>query len=423
MRIKDIDKKGYKLHLIKTNKFKTVLVKIVFWNKIKKEELALRNLLVNSLLFSSKNYDTPRKMAIKSDELFSMDLYNKTYRRGNYVLSEINVSLIEDKYSSEGVLKQGIEFLFDIVNNPHVEDNKFDIKSFKVNYGRLETAIRNESENPSYYAYKRFKEEIGSDKTFTNSLLGTIEELSKITEENLYDYYKKFINENFIDIYVVGNINFKELEKLIEDNFKPNEREIKYSLKEVSYEKEFTSLEEDSKYNQSKLLLGASLSKLTKHEKLYEAILYNIILGNSPNSKLFQNVREKKSFAYSIASSINRLDGLLYIYVGISSKNKEETKEEVLKQIEEMKQGKFTEANIKNAKQVILSVIKEVDEYPGAILDHYMNYLYFGNEKLVNQKQEIKKIRKEDIVKVANKINIDTIYLLKESSNEKISNK
>ena len=48
-----------------------------------------------------------------------------------------------------------------------------------------------------------------------------------------------------------------------------------------------------------------------------------------------------------------------------------------------------------------------------------MNYLYFENEKLSKQNEEINKVTKEDVVRVANKINIDTVYLLKEQSNEK----
>ena len=83
---------------------------------------------------------------------------------------------------------------------------------------------------------------------------------------------------------------------------------------------------------------------------------------------------------------------------------------------------KISSKSLKDAKEVVLSIIKEVDEYPGAILDHYFNFLYLENESLKKQKEEIKKITKEDIVRVANKINIDTIFLLKEGQNERIPN-
>lgn len=110
--------------------------------------------------------------------------------------------------------------------------------------------------------------------------------------------------------------------------------------------------------------MGGSINNLTEHEKLYDGIIYNIILGNSPNSKLFQNVREKYSLAYSISSSINRLEGSFFIYAGISYDNVDKTKQEIYKQIEDMKQGKFLKKDVKDAKQAILSIMKEIDEYP-----------------------------------------------------------
>ncbi|MGM9879575.1 MAG: EF-P 5-aminopentanol modification-associated protein YfmF [Bacilli bacterium] len=422
MRIKDINKNGYKLHLIKTKRFKTVLIKIVFWNKLQKEDLTLRNMLVNNLLFSSARYNTIRKMAIKKEELFSAELFSRNYRRGNQIMTEINLSVIDDNYSEEKSLKNSIEFLFDIINNPNVENDKFNETAFKINYEKLKSAIKREKEDPMYWGYKRFKELIGKDNVLPTSILGTEEELEKITSESLYKYYQSFFENNHIDIFIVGDINFKEIEKLITNNFDPKAKDIPYNNICISYEKEFSEVCEQSKFSQSKLMIGASISDLTKHEKFYEGMLYNIILGNSPNSKLFQNVREKNSFAYSISSSLNRLDGLFYVCAGISSKNYQEAKTEIYKQFKQMQEGRFSEKSLKDAKEVVLSVIKEVDEYPGAILDHYFNFLYLGNETLIKQKEEIKKVTKEDIVRVANKINIDTIFLLKEGQNERISN-
>ena len=419
MKIKDINKENYKLHLIKTNKFKTILVKVVFWNELKKEELTLRNMLIKNLLFSSAQYNTLRKMAIKKDELFSVDLYSRTYRRGGQILSEINLSSLSEEYLEKDGLQESLKFLFEIINNPNVKDGKFEEESFQINYDKLKSAIQNEKEDPMYYSYTKFKEMIDKNQKYGPSILGTLEDLEKITPESLYKYYKKFLANNQVDIYIVGNFNEDKVTKIIEKEAKFKSINLKKVKINKGYKKNYSIKEEQSKFNQSKIILGGSIDKLTSHEKLYAGIVYNIILGNSPTSKLFKNVREKKSFAYNISSSINRLDGLFFIYAGISLKNEQQAKQEIYKQMNRMKEGKFTNQEIKNAKQVILSIIKEVDEYPGSILDHYMNYLYFENEKLAKQKEEINKVTKEDVVRVANKINIDTVYLLKEQSNEK----
>ena len=113
---------------------------------------------------------------------------------------------------------------------------------------------------------------------------------------------------------------------------------------------------------------------------------------------------------------------MFLITAGISFKNYENTKKEVLEQIEEMKNGRFSIKDIKAAKEVIISVINEINDSPWAIIEYYTNYLYFNTDTIEKQINEIKRITKEDVIKISKKIDIDTIFLLKEDQNEEISN-
>ena len=421
MKIKTLDKNGYRLHLIKSNNFKTISFKIVFWNELKKEDLAYRNMLVNNLLFSSHKYNTNRKIAIRKEELYSADIYGKTYRKGTQIVTEICLSSIEDKFAEEGNFRESLEFLFDCINNPNINNGAFDETSFNITKDNITNSIKSEKENPNFEAYQKYKELIGKDKVFVGSILGTLEDVENITPSSLYEYYKTFFDDNHIDIYVLGSVEEKDILD-IDKYLKFGSNHISYTSTYVNYEKDYSEKEEDSKFNQSKLFMGGSIKSLTEHEKKYESIIYNIILGNSPTSKLFQNIREKMSYAYTISSSINRLDGMFVISAGISSKNYESTKNEVMNQIKEMKQGFFNDKDINDAKEVILSIIEEINDNPWSIIDHYNNYLYFGADTIENQIQEINKIQKDDIVNVANKINIDTVFLLKEDEYEEIQN-
>ena len=421
MEIKTIEKEGYKIHLMNNNTFKTISFKIVFWNDLKKEDLACRNMLVNNLLFSSQKYNTNRKIAIRKEELYSADIYGKTYRKGTQIITEICMSCIEDKYTEKGNFKEALEFLFDCLNNPNIKNNAFNKTSFNITKENLINSIITEKENPNYEGYQKYRELIGKDKVFTGSILGTLEDAKKITPETLYNYYKTFFTDNHIDIYVLGNID-NNMIKDITNTIKLKSKNTKYSKVSTEYETSYKEKIENSRFNQSKLFMGASLKKLTEHEKKYELIIYNIILGNSPVSKLFQNVREKLSYAYTISSTVNRLDSMFLITAGISSKNYENTKKEALKQIEDMKKGKFTKKDINDAKEVITSVINEINDSPWAIIDHYTNNIYFNADTIEKQINEIKKITKEDVIKISKKINIDTIFLLKEDQNEEISN-
>lgn len=414
MEIKTIKKQGYNIHLIKNKDFKTILVKTIFWEPLKKEELTIRSMLINILLFSSKKYPTGQELNMKKEDLYGLSIGGGNYRKGNYIFSEISMSIIEDKYTEKGLFKNSLEFYFEVLQNPNIINDEFKEEPYNIVYENIKSSIMSEKEDPTYYSILEYKRLLGKDKPFSISIEGKLSKLKKITKKNLYDYYKKFYKNNNKDIIIVGNIKIDETEKLLDSIIKtyptPNHKKDLY----VTYEKDYSDKVIESEFTQSKLIMGGTLKHLTYREKCYEALAYNVILGNSPNSKLFNNIREKHSYAYNIASSINRLDSIFYIHAGISKNHYEDTKKEILKEMEKMREGKFSNQDVKNAKQVILSILKEIHDYQGAIADHYFNYLYLGSESIKEQNEAVKNITKEGIVKVANKIKIDTMLLLKE---------
>ncbi len=418
MEIKTNNENGYNLHFIETKNFKTTFIKVIFWEKIKKEELVFRNMLINNLLFSSKTYNTQKKMNIKKDELYGTSLYGGNYRRGNYIFSEINLSFIDDKYSEKGLRKKVLDFFLDVLSNPNVCDNEFDKSGFLINYESLKSDIESEGEDPGYYSILEYKRLLDPNKAFSFSITGDIDSLNKVTPKNLYDYYKQFFSSNNIDIFIIGS-NLSNIDsKLFSDIFNGKSGLLPKDLY-LKYEKDFSESKISSKFSQSRLLVGGSINKFTRHEQKYESLLFNIIFGNSPNSKLFKNVREKNSYAYSVSSSISRLDGIFVLQAGISKQNYENTKKEIMLCLDEMKNGKFTISDVKNAKAVILGLIKEINDYQGAIIDHAFNRIYLDIDSIDRQKEEIKKITKEDIVRLAKKIDIDTILLVEEKDNER----
>ena len=129
-------------------------------------------------------------------------------------------------------------------------------------------------------------------------------------------------------------------------------------------------------------LLHYVLSKFIKPDitlenvnQKYNAIVYNAILGGTANSKMFQEVREKASLAYSAGSTYLRYKGNIFIKCGIEIKNYPKAMEIIKKQLEDMKNGVFTDEDMKNAKKGIISVIKSIDDEQ----DTQITYL-FGHE-------------------------------------------
>ena len=165
---------------------------------------------------------------------------------------------------------------------------------------------------------------------------------------------------------------------------------------------------------QGKLILGLNVN-IDNEELKYDTVIYNSILGGTANSKMFQNVREKAHLAYVASSSYLRHKNIIFVNCGIEISNYQKALDLIKQQIEDMKQGNFTEEDIANAKKGILATIKTIDDEQ----DTQISY-YFGQE-LTNTRvsteeyiKKIEKIQKEDVINIARKVSINTIYFLKD---------
>ena len=187
---------------------------------------------------------------------------------------------------------------------------------------------------------------------------------------------------------------------------------LKFKLDEYKGRVKQKEVIEENDTNQSNLVIGCRLKKLTEFELKYVINLYSIILGGGANSKLFQNIREKNSLCYYIHSVINKLDNLMLIRAGITNENYEKVVKLVKEELKNMKKGKFTEKDIENAKQLYLSSLDEIEESLDDIIDSYYMMDLLGVDDIETKKKKIITVTKEDIEKVSNKIFVDTIYML-----------
>ena len=104
------DMNAYNLHIIKTDRFKTVTVSVVFRRKINKEEITMRNLLKELLINSSYNYPTERSLIIETEKLYDLKLLSSNYRIGNYAILSLRTRFLNEKYTEEGMNEESIKF-------------------------------------------------------------------------------------------------------------------------------------------------------------------------------------------------------------------------------------------------------------------------------------------------------------------------
>lgn len=412
---------SYHLHMIKTDKFKTIKVKVAFRRPIVKSEITIRNILANILVQTTNKYKTRRALAIKAQDLYAASVSSKNDRIGNYINTEIMLSILNDKYTEEGNFKRGLDFLYDLIYDPNIKDNGFDDEQLQIILKSAKTSLESLKEDSNYYSLIRLFEVMDSDRPSSYRLAGYLEDIEKIDAKNLYKYYLELLHKDLMDIIVIGDIDFLEVEELIRNKFKQKtfkKSRSPYYLDEVKPRVRKRTVIEKDNNNQSKLAIGLRLTGISKYEKNYPLTLYNIILGGGDDSKLFRNVREKNSLCYYINSVPQKLDNILIIRAGIDKKNIKKTVTLVEKELNNIKKGKVSEADLKTAKEYFATAIDSLLESQTGIMDHYYMMSLLKTDDIETRLKKMNEVTLADIIKVSKKVKIDTVYCLEGINNE-----
>lgn len=410
-----IDKQAYKIHFIKTDKFKKVKIRINFKEKTTKEKVVYRNMLSLVLLEATKKFNTRRLLDIECENLYNIGVGAGTSNSGNYHLLRFNTTFLNEKYTEKGMMEESFKFFLEFIFNPNVIDGKFESQTFNNAKNILKEDIESYADNPGRFAFSRIYEIMCPNSVIKYRSTGYIEDLEKVTEENLYEYYKELLTNNEIDIFIIGNIDVKQMEKIIADNFNIDSikhEQLAHIVKQDDFRKEPRVIKENKNINQSILILGSKLKDITEFERKYVLVLYNYILGGSADSKLFKEVREKNSLCYSISSTHSGIANLEFISAGIDKENYDKAVELIKAEIKNMEDGNFTEEDINQAKITFLASLKEIEDTANGIINIYEAHEYLDYDLLEERAKEIEKVTKEDIINVSKKMYLDTIYLL-----------
>lgn len=416
---------SYNLHFIKTDRFKTITIKVNFKRKLKKEEITSRNMIVSMLCDSTLNYPSKRLLTLKTEDLYELNYRAMNYISGKYNIMTFAFTFLADEYTEKGNSDKCIEFIGDILFNPNIETKtngiQFNQKSFDLSYKVLEDNIKTLKEMPDLYSKIRLMEYMEPNSLLSYRSCGYIEDLEKLTARKLYKYYKKMIESDILDIFIIGNINTHHMKKLIEKNFniktlkKPSESHFIIPKKARLIPKTY---KENFDINQSKLVMGYKIDKTTDFEIRYVLNTLSYILGGGPDSKLFKTVREENSLCYSIYSTNNPLTSILTIFAGINASDYKKCVGLVKKEVRNIQKGMFTDEDIIKAKVTYINSLKELEDNPQNVISLYEGIEYLNSDTIRDRIIKINKVTKRDIIKLASKIHLDTVVLLEGNSNE-----
>lgn len=421
MEYKEIDiKEGIKLHTIQTNKFKTNLIAVMMTTKLDRENITKNALIPAVLKRGSVSLKTQEEINKKLEEMYGASVDCGLDKTSDNQVLKFYIESVNDEFlphNDENMLKTSLETIFEMVFNPYLENNCFKKEYVEQEKQNLKQIIEGKIDNKAKYALDRCIEEMYKNEPFGLYKYGYVEDLDSIDEKNLYDYYIDLISNCKIDIFVSGILDDK-LEEVIKNNqniSKLKERKPQFVMPEIKpkkVEKE-NVVQESMDVNQGKLIIGLDLD-VDSEDLRYNAMIYNSLLGGSANSKLFQNVREKASLAYTASSNYYRFKNNILINCGIEISNYDKALQIIRQQIEDMKKGDFSDEEVENAKHSIIATIKCIDDEQDTEITYFFGQEFSKSKTSIEDYiDKVSRVNKQDVLDIANKVSVDTVYFLK----------
>lgn len=405
---------AYNLHIIKTDKFKTITVDVSFRRKIKKEEITIRNLLKEVMVNSSLSYPSEKSLIIQSEKLYDLKLLSSCYRIGNYSILSFKSRFLNEKFTEEGMNEESIKFLLEIIFKPNFTTDITKCKS------KIEKSILSISDNKIKYSLLKLLETTG-DMPYAYNSYGYIDDLEHIKNDDVSKYYNSVINDDIVDVFVVGDVDDIQVKKIFKEYFYVktfHKNNLSLIVPELPMNKKVLEFKENDIVNQTQLTMLYGLNNITDYERRYVLPVYGELLGGSANSILFDEVREKNSYAYYVSALVKSYDNIMIVYSGIGKGSEKEVSKLIEKSLGKVSRGKFDLEKLESAKKTFISAIKSTLDNPVSIINNYYAKVLVDAVTLEEKIENIKKITLEDIMNVSKKVNLNRVFLLEASDEE-----
>lgn len=349
-------------------------------------------------------------------ELYGARIDGITSKRGEVQIVTLYCECLADGYTfdNEKLLLKCAGLLKSIVFDPALENGVFKEKEVSIEKHILEDMIESQLNDKRQYARKRLREEMCKNEAYGVSELGESKDVEAITPENLHDAWLNMLSKARAEIFLLGPDDSECVENLFSKAFGTVNREKTAEIKTevVKTVKEAKTFVEKLPVEQAKLIMGLRAGSAVP-ENTDAMQLATAILGGTPQSKLFLNVREKMSLCYYCLSYFEKYKGIVFIDSGIEDKNYEKAREEILRQLNELKAGSFTDDEIRFAKLSLQNSFTQVNDSLEAMTVYYLGQAVAGQMRTPQQAAEgIMNVTRDDIIKAAGGITLDTVCLL-----------
>lgn len=407
---------GIAVHFIQSKKFKTNKITMRFTAPLSLDLISGRMLSASVLETANKSYPTAQILRKHLAALYGADLSTHAYRRGQSHLVDVSLTYVRDEFlSKKNVLTaQILELLHQVLFNPLLDEDGFDKNTFEIEKKQLLARLESELEDPFFFAHKELDHLFFQDESMQLVPRDLISRISVETSKTCYSSFQKMLNEDRIDLFFLGDFN--EVEIL--ENLKNFPLTGRKETVNIQYRQEYSNVLREGiirrNLGQSILEMGYRSTIGYGDDQKMALLLVNGLLGAFPHSKLFTQVREKEGLAYTVSSHLDLFSGFLRLFASINRQDRNRVRKLMNDQLFDVKNGRFTDAEINQTKEMIRRNMLLSQDNQDSIIDREYLTIFFGKSVLDLDTliEKLEQVDKDAICKAASSLKLQAIYFM-----------
>ncbi|HFI0041171.1 TPA: M16 family metallopeptidase [Streptococcus suis] len=407
---------GIDLHFIETDQFTTNRIKVRFAAEMNEATVAGRVLVANILEMGNQDYPSAQAMRRRLAELYGAHFSTSVAKRGRVHMVDFTISYTNPSYlpNNEDITGAILDFLYSSLFRPLKQGQGFEQKIFEVEKKNLINFLESEVEDNFYHADVEVNKLFYQDQALQIPRVSRLDLVEKETAESVYKIYRNMLRVDKIDIFVLGTVN----QDLVRERFEQFNFTYRKPKLELEYQQEYSNITrekvERKQARQSILEMAYHLQVLYNDVNYPALMVFNGLLGAFSHSKLFVNIREKESLAYTIGSQVTIFSGMMKVYAGINRGDRLKVMKLISKQILDLKRGKFTEDELELTKNMLVHSATLAQDRQNNLIEQVYNQVSLGERNLtwLEWIEAVKEVSTEDIICVGKMINLQAVYFM-----------
>jgi len=300
-----------------------------------------------------------------------------------------------------------LDILMDVVSDIFL-NSRLDSEDIDMERGVIIEEINMYRDNPQRYVGDLFEQLLYGDQPAGWDIAGEKDIINNLKRESFVNYFNShYVSSNTV-VVVAGNID--------PDSIKTKVGEYFHNIRQADKVSKLAVIEQQSKpqvlvhfkaTDQSHFLVGWRAYDM-HNEKKYALNVLASILGGGMDSRLFQEVRDKRGLAYYVGAGVDAYtdSGFVVCNAGVNNDKVEEALKVILDEVAKIKKDGITAEELQHAKDKTEGYLVLALENSMAVAQAYAGPVLFENKVLTPEEElaKIKAVTREEIMAVAQEV-------------------